>query len=185
MLPFFLRELQEYALPLGILEPRAVAPEEPVRSPLAANADPERLTVVHSGVQLVGPCGEEAVGGSLEEKKGRPPLKARFLLQQLGVALLKRTEMFPFFLRQLEKDFPPALILGQSCGAGVELETAPLGRDRDAKRVPREKQLRRYRLARLLAPLSARFARTVDLHYALFGREAAIVGNLFDQRFDI
>ena len=92
--------------------------------------------------------------------------------------------MLLFFGEALEH-LPPARILGDARGAGVELEPAALGGNRNAQRVAREEQLaRRAFFGRRLAG-AARFAGAVNLHDALPRREAARGGDLLDQRLDV
>ena len=69
--------------------------------------------------------------------------------------------------------------------AGVELEAAALGGDRDAQRVAREQQVGVAGLLARGAAGPALLARAVDLHDALRRGEAAGGRHFFDQRLDV
>src|SRR4030095_1624885 len=65
----FLGKLQEDLLAFGVFEALAVALEEAVRCPLAANANPQRLAIVDAvTAKLIGAGGEQAIGRPLEKQ---------------------------------------------------------------------------------------------------------------------
>ena len=72
VLAFFLGELKKDLLPFGVFELLAVLLEEAVRSPLAADADHQRLLVVDAVHQPRGTISEQSFGRILEEQKRRP-----------------------------------------------------------------------------------------------------------------
>ncbi len=178
-------ELEEDALALGVLEPLAVALEEPVRAALAPDADHQRLAVVDALGELIGAGGEQTVGRALEEQERRPRLELRILLQQLAVARLELAEMLLLLLGQLLEHAAAARVARDARGARVELQAAALGGNRDPQRVAREQQLGRAALGGGRPPGAARLARAVDLQHALARREVARRRHLFDQRLDV
>src|SRR6185436_2707775 len=135
---FFFGKFEKDLFAFRILEPVAVFLEELVRVALAANPDEQRLKVVHPGTQLLGAFGENAVGRTLEEKKGRPRLEQRVLGNQLAIAPFECAEMLFFFPGQLLEDAAAAWIGRDRGRPGVKLQPAPLGGDRDAQRVSRK-----------------------------------------------
>src|SRR5262245_38703817 len=175
VLPLLVGELEEDLLALGILEPLAVALEELVRAALAADANHERLLVVHAiRQQLLCAFGEQAVCGALEEEERRARFELRIARQQHGVPRLQRGQVFLLFAGQLREHAPAAGIARDRGGAGVELEAAALGGDRDAERIAREEQLGRTPVdGGALPARPARLALAVDLDDALPRGEAA------------
>src|SRR5687767_3623589 len=154
-----------------------------MRPALALDADEKRLLIVDALAEPIGTFGEKAVRGAFEKEKRGTRLQLGIHLEQLRVSRFERAEMFFLFFRKFLKDRAPAKILGDTRGAGVELEAAALGRDRDAQRVARENHLggaalRSGRLAGLTF-----LARAVDLHHALLAGEFSRRGHLFDERF--
>src|SRR5262245_38694826 len=87
-------ELEEDPLAFRVFEPFAVAPEEAMRSTFAADADEQRLLIVHARAQLLGAFGKQPVGGALEEEERRPPFEIGIFRQQLLIAFLQRAEVF-------------------------------------------------------------------------------------------
>ena len=136
-------------------------------------------------MQLVGAAREQTVRRAFEEQERRPRFELRILFEQLLVALLERAEMVLFFLGETMKHVPAARVLGDPRRAGVELEPAALGRDRDAQRVARKQQLAGRALFRRRPAGPARLAGAVDLHHALPRRESARSSDLLDQRLDV
>jgi hypothetical protein len=128
-------------LPFGVLEALAVFLEESMRSALAANADHQRLLIVDAAQQPLGAFGEEAVGGALEEQERRPRLQLRIALQQIAVSLFQLAEMLALFHREILEDLAAANITRDLGRARVELETAPLRRDRNPQCVAREHEI--------------------------------------------
>src|SRR5262245_7672933 len=141
-------EFEEDLFALGVFEPLAVALEELVRAALAADADAQRFQIVHTLLELLGARREQRARGALEEKERRPRFELRILLQERLVALLQRAEMLSFFPGQFLKHRAAAPILGHRGRAGVELETAALGRDGHPQRVAREHELGRRAVER-------------------------------------
>ena len=138
-----LGELEEDLLAFGVLEPLAVALEELVRAALAADADAQRLGLVHAGLaQLLGAFGEQAVGRALEEQERRLRFELRVALEQGAVARLEPVEVIDLLFGQLLEDMAAAAVLDQARRPGIELTAAALGGDGDAHRVAGEQQLR-------------------------------------------
>ncbi len=107
------------------------------------------------------------------------------LLQQLAIARLERAQVLFFLFREL-LEYPAAPRVARDArGAGVEVEAAAFGRNRDAKRVAREQQLRHTLFGDLRPAGLAGLAGAVDLKHALSRREPARRRNLFDQRLDV
>ena len=185
MLAFLVGELQEDPLPLGVFEPLAVPLEETVRPALAANADQERLPIVHPLRQLVGAGGEQAVRRPLEEQEGGPGLELRVFGEELLVSSFELAEMLLLFPGQTLEDAPAARVLRQARSPGVELQPAALGGDGDAQRVPGEQQLRGDISLRRLPAGPALLALAVDLHDALPDGEPARRGDLLYQALDV
>src|SRR6188768_2099233 len=79
-------KLHEDLLPFGVLEPLAVFLEELVRASLAADADHQRLLIVHSPAQAFGTFRKKAVRGAFEEEERRARLQRGIRGQQLRVA---------------------------------------------------------------------------------------------------
>ena len=81
MRALFVGELQEDLLAFGVLEPFAVALEEPVRR--RARTGCRSCSACRSSTpcaDLFGRRREQAVGGALEEQERRPRLELRVLL---------------------------------------------------------------------------------------------------------
>src|SRR5882672_4267459 len=106
VIALFVGELQKNLLALGVLEPLAILLEEPVRIPLAADADQQGLLIVHAAQQTVGAFGKQAVGGALEEQERRPRFELRIALQQLAIARLELAEMLLLLGGEIVKDLP-------------------------------------------------------------------------------
>ena len=164
---FLVGELEKDLLALGVLELLAVSLEEAVRAALALDADHQRLAVVDAVGQPLGSGGEQPVGRALEEEERRLRLELRVLLQQLAVARLERAEVLLLLVGELLEDAAAARVAGDAGGAGVELEAAPFGGDRDAQRIARKQQLGRAAFDRRRTPGAAGLARAVDLQHAL------------------
>src|SRR6185503_17430689 len=128
-------ELEEDLLALGVLEALTVAFEELVRAALAADADEQRLRVVHAAPQLVRALGEQTARRALEEEERRPRLEQRILRAQLAIPALQRAEVLLLFFGQLLEHRAAARVLGQARSARVELQAAALGRNRHPQRV--------------------------------------------------
>src|SRR4051812_47044081 len=94
--------------------------------------------------------------------------------------------MLLLFLRQA-LEYLAASRVGRERGRSrVELEAAPLGRDRDAERVPREHELGRRAVHGRAANARATFlAGAKNLDDRLRRIEAASAGDLLDQRLDV
>src|SRR5262245_5474350 len=185
MRPLLVGELEEKALPFGVLESLPVALEELVRAALAADADHQRLTIVDALVQLIGAGGEQSVRRALEKEERRPRLELRILLEELAVPRFERREMRLLFLGELLEHAAAARIARNARRARIELEAAALRRDRDAERIAREQQLRRSTFCSRRSSGPARFARAVDLQHALTRREVAGRRHFLDERFDV
>ena len=142
MVAFFVGKLQEDLLALGVFESLAVFLEEPMRAALASNTDHQGLLIVDAAHQPFGALGEEAVGGAFEEEERWARLELGIAPQQLAIARLEFAEVFLLLHRQILKDLATARILGHARRAGVEIEAAALGGDRNAQRVAREHQYR-------------------------------------------
>src|SRR5690606_13146563 len=187
MLPLLFGELEEDLLPLGVLEAFPVPLEEPVRSALAADPDEIGLLVVDAARQPLRPLGEEAVGRALEEQERRTRFQLGIALEQPLIARLERAEVLLLLFGELLEDRTPPRILRDLGGAGVELEPAALGRDRDPQRVAREDERRRRSRDRRRGAAAgpAVLALPVDLQDALARGEAARRGDLLDERLDV
>src|SRR3954463_12015547 len=183
----FVGELEEDLLAFGILEALTVFLEEAVRSALAPDSDHQRLLIVDAVDQTLGALGEQAVRRPLEEQEGRAGLEMRVAPQQLGVPILECGQMFLFLCREVVEDLATAGVLGHARSAGVELEPAPLGGNRDAERVPREHQIAMAMvgLGGMAASGAAVLTLAVNLDHALRRGEAARGSDLLDQRLDI
>ena len=138
---FFVGELQEDLLAFRVLELLAVLLEEAVRAALAADADHQCLLIVDAAHQPFGAIGEQSVRRALEEQERRPRLELRVALEQLAVARLELAQVLLLLARQILENLAAARVLGDAGGAGVELQAAALGGDRDAQRVAREEQV--------------------------------------------
>ena len=183
---FFFGEFEKDLLAFRILEPLAVFLEELVRVALAPNADEQRLQIVHPGAQLLGALGENAVGGTFEEQKGRPRLEQRVLGRQLVISPFECSEMLFFFTGELLEDAAAAGIGRERGGPRVELQSAPLGGNRDAQRVSRKHQLGRGSVHRRgTRPGAALLTGPEHLNDGLRRLEIAGGGNLLDERLDI
>ena len=142
MSPFLVGKLQEDLLAFGVLEPLAVALEELVRAALALDADQQRLGVVHAAAtQLVGAGLEQPARRPFEKQERRARIELGIALHQLAIPVFEHAEMLAFFRRELLKDRAAALILGEARGTSVELQAAPLRRDRHPQRVAGEHAL--------------------------------------------
>ena len=93
--------------------------------------------------------------------------------------------MLALLLGQPLEDASAARVARQARGAGIELEPAALGGDRNAQGVAREQQLGRPSLGDRRPAGPAGFARAVNLQHALARRETARRGHFLDQRFDV
>src|SRR5581483_10315936 len=93
-----LRELEKNAFALGVLEAFAVAFEEAVRAPLAADADEQRLLIVDPGRQFFGAGREQAVCRALEKQKCRLRVERGIFGEELAVSLFQRGEMLAFLV---------------------------------------------------------------------------------------
>src|SRR6202521_1019418 len=179
-------EFQEDLLAFGILEPLTVPLEELVRPALAFDADQQRLPVVDALPELLGARSEQPVRGTLEEQECGARLELRVLSQQLAVPLLERAEMLLLFRGELLEDRASARVARHASRARVELQTAALGGDRDAQRVPRKDQLGCRTVDRRGLPAGPAFLAGPDnLDDRLGRREAARRRHLLDQRFDV
>ena len=183
---FLVGKFQEDLLAFRVLEPFAVALEELVRPPLALDPDEQRLLIVDAAAKRFGAFGEDAVRGALEEQKRRSRFEHRILRQQLSVALLERPEMLALFGGKLLEHRAAAGVARERGGAGIELETAPLGRNRHAQRVAREDQRRRHAVdGRRLFARAALFAGPGDLHHRLRRFEVPRRRDFLDERLDV
>src|SRR5262245_31950685 len=132
VIALFVGELEENLLAFRVLEFLAVLLEEAMRAALTADADHERLLIVHAASKPLGAFGEETICRPLEEEERRARLELRITLQQLRVSRLELAEMLFLFEREILKDLAAARVARQTRCARVELESAALGRDRDA-----------------------------------------------------
>src|SRR6185369_9831080 len=172
MFAFFVGELEEDRLAFRLLELLAVLLEEAVRAALALDADQERLLIV-AGHQPLGAFREDAVGRALEEEERGARFELWIALQQLRVPRFELAEVLLLFFGQVLEHLARPRVARHAGGAGVELEAAALGRDRDAERVAREHEIRVAVAAARRPAGAALLAGAVDLHHALRGREAA------------
>ena len=178
-------ELEEDQFAFRVFEAVTVALEEAVRGALAADADHQRLAVVHTLRELFRAGREQAVGRAFEKQEGRPRLEQRILLQQLLVARLELAEVLFFLSGELLEHTAAARILGHPRAAGIELQAAPLRGDGDSQRVAREQQLGGAALRRRRTAGPAGFARAMDLQDALPRREVARRRHFLEQGFDV
>ena len=182
----FVRELQEDLLALRVLEALAVLLEEAVRVALAADADEQRLLIVDAAQQPVGAFREQTIGGALEEEERRPRLELRLAREQLAVPSFQLAEMLLLLRREILEHLAAARIARHARRAGIELQPAALGRNRDAQRITREQQIRMPDFDdAAVAARAALLARAVDLHDALRRAEAARAGDFFDEALDV
>ena len=93
--------------------------------------------------------------------------------------------MLFFLFRELLEDAATSRVAGDARGAGVEIEPAPFGRNRDPKRVAREQELRHTFFGDLRPTRLAALAGAMDLQHALSWREAARGRDLLDKRLDV
>src|SRR3954471_463046 len=177
-------EFEEDLLAFGILEALAVFLEKAVRSALAPDSDHQRLLILDAVRPTLGALGEQAVRRPLEEQEGRAGLEMRVAPQQLGVPILECGQMFLFLGGKVVEDLATAGVLGHARRAGVELEPAALGGNRDAERVPREHQIAvaMVGLGRMAASSPAVLTLPVNLNHALRRGETARGSDLLDQR---
>ena len=141
MLAFLFGELEEDLLAFRVLEAVAVLLEELVRVALAADADEQRPQVVDAAAQLLGALGEDPLRRALEEQERRPGLERRVGGDQLGVALLERSQVILLVLGQTLEDLASARVVGERRSTGVELEATAFGGHGDAQRVARKHRL--------------------------------------------
>ena len=138
---FLVGKLQKDLFALGVLESFAVLLEEAMRAALASDADHERLLIVDTTREPLGAFRKEAVGGALEEEERRSRLELWIALQQLRISCFEFDEVLLLLEREVLKDLAPARIAGQPRSAGVEVETAAFGRNRDPQRIAGEHQI--------------------------------------------
>src|SRR5690242_4591107 len=91
---FFFGEFEKDLFALGVFEALAVLLEELVGIALAADANEQRLQIIHAGAQFFGSFREDAVGGAFEKQKGRTRLEQRILGDELAISAFERAEMF-------------------------------------------------------------------------------------------
>jgi hypothetical protein len=151
---------------------------------LAPNPDQQRLLVVHAFREPVRPFGKKSVRCALEEQKRRSCLQLGIVLEQLSVPRFERRKVLLLFLCELLKNAPSPRVLRNPRRARIELESATLGCDGNAQRIPREYRFRRATLSGRTAGL-ALLACTVDLHDALLGGEVARGRDFLNQCFDV
>lgn len=185
VLALFVGKLEEDLLAFGILEPFAVFLEETVRSPLASNADHQRLLVVDPTHQTFGALGEQTVRRAFEEEERGTGFELRVAHQELPVPAFQLSKVFLLFFGEVLKDLAASRVARQTRSARVELEPASLGGNRDAECIPREQQLGIAVGARRGTTGPALLARPVDLHDALRRREASGAGDFLDKGFDV
>ena len=142
MLFLFFGELHEDLLAFRVFEALAVFLEEAMRAPLAANANQQRLLIVHALVEPVCAFGEQPVCGALEEEERGPGLELGVRLQQLRIARFERAEVFLLFFGQLLKNGAAPCVLRDARRARIEVEPAALGGNRDTKGIAGENHLR-------------------------------------------
>src|SRR4029079_2152037 len=135
---FLVGELEEHLLALRILEPFAVTLEELVRTALAADADEERLRIVHSLAQLLGTFGEQPVGCTLEKQKRRTRLQLRILGVEVAIPLLQRAEVLLLLFGEPLENSAPSRIFRDARRTRVELQPASLGRNGHSQRIAGE-----------------------------------------------
>ena len=146
VLALLVGELEEDLLAFGVLEPLAVSLEELVRAALALDADEQRLLIVDAVAQLLGALGEQAVGRALEEQERRPRLELRIAARAARGSAPRACRGARFSsAASFWKTVAAARVAVMRGGAGVELEAAALGGDRDAQRVAREHAARSSR----------------------------------------
>src|SRR5215203_4536314 len=187
MRPLFVSKFEKDLLPLGILETLAVLLEEAMGAAFAADPDHQRLLVVDAVHQSLRPVGEQSVRRTLEEEKRRPGLQLRVPPQQLGVTLFERREVFLLLGCEVLENFAAPRITGDPGGAGVEVQTAALGGNRDTQRVAREHEVGVAVIGscRQVAAAAAVLTLPVHLHHALGSGEPTRGGNLLDQSLDV
>src|SRR5262245_15835048 len=161
------REFQEDLLALRVLEALAVLLEEPVRVPLAADADQEGLLIVDAAQQTIRPFGEQSVCRTLEEEKRRARLELGVTGQQLAIPCFELAEVLLFFRREILEDLAAARIARYPRSSRIELEPAAFGRNRNAQCVAREQEIRVAGLRRGVAASPALLACAVNLDDAL------------------
>src|SRR6516162_545826 len=97
--------------------------------------------------------------------------------------------MLALFRRELPEHGAAARVLGHLSRPRVELQAAPLGRNRDAERVAGEHTFGRCAIERgcggRSGSLLAVLAGAMDLHHRLAGLESSGRRHLFDERLDI
>ena len=187
MIAFFVCELEEDLLALGVFKPLAVALEEAMRPALAADADQKRLLVVHAGgEQLLGPIGEQTVGRAFEEEERRPRLELRITREQLTVPIFELAQVSVFVLSKLLEDRASSRIARNRRRARIELAPASFRRNRNAQRIAREQQFGDTAVDGGGLPAGpARLAFAVDLDHALTRPEVARCRDFLDESFDV
>ena len=121
MFTLFIRKLEKDLFSLGVLEPFAVATEEPMRPSLATDTDHERSQVVDSFDELIRTRRKQAVRSPLEKEKRRPRFKLWILRQQFPITSFERTEVLLLFRSETFKNPPRPSVGGDPGGASVEL----------------------------------------------------------------
>lgn len=141
MLAFLIRELEEYLLALGVLEPFSVLLEELMGPALAANTNHERLLIIDALAQPLCTFSEDAARRPFEIKERRASLELRIAEQQFRVPLLQTTEMRALFLGKILEYLPAAGVLRALGRTQVELGSTPLGRNGNTQRITGEDQV--------------------------------------------
>src|SRR5207237_9426857 len=125
-------------------------------------------------------------GGILQEVERRPRLQLRLAREQLAVPSFQLAEMLLLLRREILEHLAAARIARHARRAGVELQPAALGRNRDAQRITREQQIRMPDFDdAAVAARAALLARAVDLHDSLRRAEAARAGGFFSEALDV
>src|SRR4030095_8126389 len=186
MVALFVSELQEDLFALGVFEALAVLLEEAMRASLAADPDDQRVLSVDAAHQPFGALSEQAVGSALEEQERRTRFELWVAAEQFAVARLEFAQVFLLLHREILEHLPAPRVLGDACRAGIEVEAAALGRNRDAHGVAREDEVGMpFRARHRGAPGPALFTGSVDLHHALRCGETARRSHFLDRTFNV
>lgn len=185
VVPLFLRKFEEDPSALGFFEPFTVALEKAVGRSLTPNAEKQRLFVGPAAGQRFGAGRKQAVGRTFKEEKRRLRFQRGISRNQIMVSRLESAKMLTLLGGQSTEHLAPDRVSGEPPRAGIEVETALFGCDRDAERVARKHGVSRDPGVGLRPASATRLTGAVDLHHALARREPADCGHLFNEGFDI
>src|SRR6185503_8562972 len=105
--------------------------------------------------------------------------------QQLGVARLELAEMFLLLQRKVLEHFSTASVFRHLCRARIEIEAAPLGRNRNAQRVTGKHEIGVTAFKARRASGATLLARAIDLDDALRGGEISGRRDFLDKALDV